>query len=274
VALGQLPEDQLLPEVNVIAERITLGPMLVPPPVKPVYTTLSIIVPVFNERRTVLQLLQSVMSQDVGGLAKELVIVDDFSTDGTREFLQEMDLEGLFETDGDTVKLLFHEKNKGKGAAVRTALEHCTGELILMQDADLEYDPNDYPQLLKPILDGRADAVFGNRFHEGAHRVPRFYRYVFNRCFSIVCNLVTDLSLRDVTACYKVFKRDLFEKITLKSDRFSFETEVTVKLAKIGARIYEVPIEYHGRTYAEGKKISWKDGVVAVYHLIRYRMAD
>jgi glycosyltransferase involved in cell wall biosynthesis len=264
----------LLPEMQVVAERITLRPMLVPPPEKQVFTTLSIIIPVFNERRTVMQLLQAVMQQGVGHLAKELIIVDDFSTDGTREFLQEMDLEEVFGCDGDTVKLLLHDKNKGKGAAVRTALEQCTGDLVLMQDADLEYDPSDYPQLLKPILEGRADAVFGNRFHEGAHRVPRFYRYVFNRCFSIVCNLVTDLSLRDVTACYKVFKRDLFDKITLKSDRFSFETEVTVKLAKIGARIYEVPIEYHGRTYAEGKKISWKDGVVAVYHLIRYRMAD
>ena len=267
----------MLPETQIIAEQRvtftpTLGPTLVPH--KPVYTTLSIIVPVFNERLTVMPLLQSVMQQDVGGLAKELIIVDDFSTDGTREFLQEMDLQDLFERDGDTVKLLLHDKNKGKGAAVRTALEQCTGEVVLMQDADLEYDPKDYPDLLKPILDGRADAVFGNRFHDGSHCVPRFYRYVFNRCFSIVCNLLTNLALRDVTACYKVFKRDLFNKITLKSDRFSFETEVTVKLAKIGARIYEVPIVYHGRTYAEGKKISWKDGVVAVYHLIRYRMAD
>jgi glycosyltransferase involved in cell wall biosynthesis len=238
------------------------------------FTTLSIVVPVYNERATVLQLLQTVMLQDIGTLRKELIIVDDYSTDGTREYLQQMDLQSLFGMDGSKVTLVLHDKNKGKGAGVRTALEHCTGELILMQDADLEYDPKDYPALLKPILDGHADAVFGNRFHDGAHRVSRFYRYVFNRCFSIVCNMLTNLALRDVTACYKVFKRELFDKITLKSDRFSFETEVTVKLAKIGARIYEVPIVYHGRTYAEGKKISWKDGVVAVYHLIRYRIAD
>lgn len=243
-------------------------------PESPQYTTLSIVVPVYNERATVMQLLQAVMRQDVGPLAKELVIVDDYSTDGTREYLQQMDLQSLFGRNGNSVKLVLHEKNKGKGAGVRTALEHCTGELILMQDADLEYDPKDYPELLRPILEGHADAVFGNRFHDGSHRVPRFYRYVFNRIFSIVCNMLTGLALKDVTACYKVFRREIFQKITIQSDRFSFETEVTVKLAKLGTRIYEVPIVYHGRTYAEGKKISWKDGVVAVYHLVRYRIAD
>ncbi|HWR35545.1 MAG TPA: glycosyltransferase family 2 protein [Clostridia bacterium] len=242
--------------------------------VRPVYTTLSIIVPVYNERRTVMNLLQIVMRQDVGHLAKELVIVDDLSTDGTREYLQEMDLASLFGRDGNTVKLVLHEKNMGKGAGVRTALRHASGDLVLIQDADLEYDPKDYPELLKPILDGHADAVFGNRFHEGAHRVPRFYRYVLNRCFSIMCNMLTNLALNDVTACYKVFTREVLDRINIKSDRFSLETELTVKLAKVGARIYEVPIVYHGRTYAEGKKISWKDGVAATYHLFRYRFRD
>jgi len=240
----------------------------------PVFTTLSIIVPVFNERKTVMQLLQSVMRQPVGHLSKELVIVDDFSTDGTREYLQEMDLESFFGREGNTVKLVLHEKNKGKGAGVVTALQHCSGELVLIQDADLEYDPKDYPELLRPILEGHADAVFGNRFHGGSHRVPRYYRYVFNRLFSIMCNMLTNLALHDVTACYKVFTRDILNRISIRSDRFSLETELAVKMAKVGARVYEVPIVYHGRTYAEGKKISWKDGVAASYHLFRYRFKD
>lgn len=240
----------------------------------PVYTTLSIIVPVYNERRTVMQLLQTVMRQPIGNLAKELVIVDDFSTDGTREYLQQMDLASLFGREGNTVKLVLHEKNKGKGAGVVTALQHCSGELVLIQDADLEYDPKDYPELLRPIVEGHADAVFGNRFHAGSHRVPRFYRFVLNRCFSIMCNMLTNLALNDVTACYKVFTREILNRISIKSDRFSLETELAVKMAKVGARIYEVPIVYHGRTYAEGKKISWKDGVAAAYHLFRYRFKD
>ena len=240
---------------------------------KPVYTKLSIIVPVYNERRTVLALLRTVMAQDVG-LAKELIVVDDFSTDGTREYLQEMDLPGLFGQNGNSARLVLHERNRGKGAGVRTGLAEASGELILIQDADLEYDPGDFPALLKPILDGRADAVFGNRFHYGSHRVPRFYRYVLNRLFSALCCSLTGLALHDVTACYKVFTREILNKITLRSDRFSFETEITVKLARIGACIYEVPIVYYGRTYAEGKKISWRDGVAALYHLFKYRIFD
>lgn len=240
---------------------------------KPAFTKLSIIVPVYNERRTVLELLRTVMSQEVG-LAKELIVVDDFSTDGTREYLQEMDLPGLFGQNGNSVRLILHEKNRGKGAGVRTGLAESTGELVLIQDADLEYDPGDFPALLKPILDGRADAVFGNRFHYGSHRVPRFYRYVLNRMFSALCCALTGLALHDVTACYKVFTREILNRITLRSDRFSFETEITVKLARIGACIYEVPIVYYGRTYAEGKKISWHDGVAALYHLFIYRFFD
>jgi glycosyltransferase involved in cell wall biosynthesis len=239
----------------------------------PVFTKLSIIVPVYNERRTVLELLRSVMTQEVG-LAKELIIVDDFSTDGTREYLQEMDLPGLFGRNGDSARLVLHEQNRGKGAGVRTGLAAATGELVLIQDADLEYDPADFTALLKPILDGRADAVFGNRFHYGSHRVPRFYRYLLNRMFSALCCALTGLALHDVTACYKVFTRDILERIHLRSDRFSFETEITVKLARIGACIYEVPIVYYGRTYAEGKKISWHDGVAALFHLFKYRFFD
>jgi 4-amino-4-deoxy-L-arabinose transferase-like glycosyltransferase len=242
--------------------------------VLPQFHTLSVIIPVYNERKTVMKLLQQVARQPLS-LHKQLVIVDDCSTDGTRELLRETDLPELLGGNGaNSVQLVLHEKNQGKGAAVRSGLEHVTGELVLIQDADLEYDPRDYPLLITPILEGHADAVFGNRFHNGPHRVPRYWRYVLNRCFSLLCNLLTGLSIHDVTACYKVFRRELFSQFHIRSDRFSIETEVTVKLAKLGARIYEVPIVYHGRTYAEGKKISWTDGVTAVYHMLKYRFKD
>jgi glycosyltransferase involved in cell wall biosynthesis len=238
------------------------------------FHTLSIIIPVYNERETVMQLLQQVARQPVA-LRKELIIVDDCSTDGTREFLQQTNLEGVLGNHGENaVKLALHEKNLGKGAGVRTGLAQASGEIVLIQDADLEYDPGDYPLLLAPILEGHADAVFGNRFHSGPHRVPRYYRYLLNRVFSIVCNSLTGVAIHDVTACYKVFRRELLERMHLRSDRFSIETEMTVKLAKMGVRIYEVPIVYHGRTYAEGKKISWQDGWRAFYDLIRYRFKD
>ena len=240
----------------------------------PQFHTLSVIVPVYNERKTVMRLLQQVARQPLS-LHKELIIVDDCSSDGTREFLRETDLQKLLGGNGaNTVKLVLHEKNQGKGAGVRSGLEHASGELILIQDADLEYDPRDYPALIAPILEGHADAVFGNRFHNGPHRVPRYGRYVLNRAFSMLCNVLTGLSIHDVTACYKVFRSEIFSQIHLRSDRFSVETEMTVKLAKLGVRIYEVPISYHGRTYAEGKKINWTDGVAAVYHLLLYRFKD
>jgi len=240
----------------------------------PQFRTLSIIIPVYNERQTVMQLLQQVAQQPVA-LQKELIIVDDCSTDGTREFLQQTDLEGMLSNQGtNTVKLALHEKNQGKGAGVRTGLAQATGEIVLIQDADLEYDPRDYPILIAPILEGHADAVFGNRFHSGPHRVPRYWRYVLNRIFSMLCNSLTGIAIHDVTACYKVFRRELLERMHLRSDRFSIETEMTVKLAKMRVRIYEVPIVYHGRTYAEGKKISWHDGWKALYDLIRYRFKD
>ena len=250
--LAELSEDEILPRFH----------------------TLSVIIPVYNERRTVMKLLQQVARQPLS-LHKEIIIVDDYSTDGTRELLQETDLQKLLGGNGaNTVKLVLHEKNQGKGAGVRSGLGHVSGELVLIQDADLEYDPRDYPLLITPILEGHADAVFGNRFHEGPHRVPRYWRYVLNRLFSLLCNMFTGLGIRDVTACYKVFRRDLLSQIQIRSDRFSIETEITVKLAKLGARIYEVPIVYHGRTYAEGKKISWTDGIIAVYHLLWYRFKD
>ena len=239
----------------------------------PDFHTLSVIIPVYNERRTVLKLLRQVARQPLS-LHKELIIIDDCSSDGTREFLRDTDLQELLGGGANTVKLVLHEKNRGKGAGVRTGLEHATGELVLIQDADLEYDPRDYPALIAPILEGHADAVFGNRFHFGSHRVPRFWRYVLNRIFSALCNILTGITIHDVTACYKVFRRDLLLRLNLRSDRFSVETEMTVKLAKLGVRIYEVPIVYHGRTYAEGKKISWSDGVKAVVDLVKYRFKD
>ena len=240
----------------------------------PQFHTLSVIIPVYNERRTVMKLLRQVARQPLS-LHKELIIIDDFSSDGTREFLQEADLdEALGGSGANSVKLVLHQKNMGKGAGVRTGLEHASGELVLIQDADLEYDPRDYPALIAPILEGHADAVFGNRFHYGSHRVPRFWRYTLNRMFSALCNMLTGVQIHDVTACYKVFRRELLEQLHLRSDRFSVETEMTVKLAKSGARIYEVPIVYHGRTYAEGKKINWRDGVMAVVDLVKYRFRD
>lgn len=259
---------EMMPPLGKARGLASYFPAIVGP--HPFFTTLTIIVPVYNERDTVMTMLEKVLLQDTG-LAKEIFVVDDCSTDGTREYLQSTDWESLCEDSGDSVQLLLHSHNRGKGACVRSALELAKGELVLVQDADLEYDPADYPALLLPILDGHADAVFGNRFHPGAHRVPRYYRFLLNRMFSILCNMLTSLALNDVTACYKVLRRDLLDSLKLESNRFSMETELTVKLAKTGARIYEVPIVYHGRTYAEGKKISWTDGLAATYHLFRYR---
>ena len=237
----------------------------------PLFRTLTIVIPVYNERDTVMTMLEKVLRQDTAPLSKEVVVVDDGSIDGTRELLQSAAWESLGREPGDRVHLLRHARNRGKGACLKSALAEARGELVLVQDADLEYDPADYPALLEPILSGRADAVFGNRFHAGAHRVPRFHRYVLNRMFTLLCNLLTSIALNDVTACYKVLRRDLLDELQLQSNGFSMETELTVKLARTGARIYEVPIVYYGRTYAEGKKIRWVDGLAAFYHLFRYR---
>ena len=179
------------------------------------FHTLSIIIPVYNERKTVMDLLQQVARQPVK-LHKELIIVDDCSTDGTREFLRQADLENALRNNGtNSVKLVMHEKNQGKGAGVRTGLAQATGEIVLIQDADLEYDPSDYPILIAPILEGYADAVFGNRFHGGPHLVPRYWRYVLNRIFSLLCNSLTGIAIHDVTACYKAFRRELLERMHL-----------------------------------------------------------
>ncbi len=229
---------------------------------------LSIIMPVYNEMTTIAEIIHRV-GEALVGLSKELVIVDDGSTDGTREYLQSL-AEG--ETrDGLTVKVIIHETNQGKGAAIRTAIAHVTGDIVLIQDADLEYDPQDYPALLKPILEQRADVVFGNRFHGGSHRVLYFWHFVGNKLLTTLCNIMTNLNLTDMEVGYKVFRAEILKQVQLCSNRFGFEPEITVKMARLDCRIYEVPISYHGRTYAEGKKINWRDGIAALLHMLRYR---
>jgi glycosyltransferase involved in cell wall biosynthesis len=226
---------------------------------------LSVVIPVFNERETIEEILRRVQAVNVG-LEKEIIVVDDSSTDGTRELLQTLK--------PPQVKVLFHEKNMGKGAALHTGFAQAEGDIVLVQDADLEYDPREYPRLLEPILDGRADVVYGSRFLGGPHRVLFFWHYVGNKMLTAFSNMISNLNLTDMETCYKVIKKEILQKIRLKSHRFGFEPEITVKLAKLRCRIYEVPVSYSGRLYEEGKKIGWKDGVAALFHLIRYRFFD
>lgn len=223
---------------------------------------LSVIIPAYNEKNTVLELLRRVEAVPLS-LDKEIIVVDDFSTDGTREVLG-----GLGRPD---IRVLFHAKNMGKGSALRTGFSEATGDIILVQDADLEYDPAEYPGLLAPILDGRADVVYGSRFLGGPHRVLFFWHSVGNRFLTGLSNVVTNLNLTDMETCYKVFRGDVLRKLSLKSRRFGFEPEVTIKVAKLKCRIYEVPVSYAGRNYSEGKKIGWKDGLAAIWHIMRYR---
>jgi glycosyltransferase involved in cell wall biosynthesis len=233
----------------------------------PTYSTpkkLSIIIPVFNERNTIENVVGTVLAVNIP-LEKEIVIVDDFSTDGTREILA-----GFENRYAGRVRVFLHNENHGKGYAIRTALAQVTGDLMLVQDADLEYDPQDYPVLLAPILAGRADVVFGNRFHGGQHRVLYFWHFQINQFLTFLSNLMTNLNLSDMEVGYKLFRREIIQNIKLTSDRFGFEPEVTIKAARQKCRIYEVPISYHGRTYEEGKKITWKDGVAALYFLFKY----
>ena len=234
---------------------------------KPI-TTLSVVMPVYNEKATIAQVVRTVLQADCG-LETELIIVDDFSTDGTRDVLGELEREAR-----GRMKLHWHDRNQGKGAALRTGFAAASGDVVLVQDADLEYDPTDYPVLLQPILNGHADAVFGNRFHGGPHRVLYFWHFQANRLLTLICNLLCNLNLSDMEVGYKAFRREVLQAIRLRSDRFGFEPEVTIKVAKLGCRIYEVPIAYHGRTYEEGKKIGWKDGVAALFHMLKYRFFD
>jgi glycosyltransferase involved in cell wall biosynthesis len=231
------------------------------------FQRLSILIPVFNEANTVGEILRRVRAADSCGLEKEIVLVDDASTDGTSDVLRKLQQPG-------GVKIISHPFNRGKGAALRTALEHATGDIILIQDADLEYDPSDYPNLLRPILDHRADVVYGSRFAGGTHRVLLFWHYLANRFLTLLSNMLCNLNLTDMETCYKVFRRQCVEGLKLTSDRFGIEPELTAKLARRRYRFYETGINYSGRDYAEGKKIGWKDGFAALWFIFRYRFFD
>lgn len=224
---------------------------------------LSIVIPVFNEEKTVEEIIRRAQDVDVG-LEKEIIIVDDGSTDSTQQILKGLNL--------PQIKIIYHDKNQGKGAALQAGFSKATGNIILVQDADLEYDPRDYPKLLEPILDGRADVVYGSRFLGGPHRVLFFWHYVGNKMLTSLSNMLSNLNLSDMETCFKVFRKDLLDQINLKSKRFGFEPEITLKLSKLKCRIYEVPISYSGRDYSEGKKIGWKDGVAAIIHILRFKL--
>jgi len=226
---------------------------------------LSIVIPVYNEKNTIREILRRVEAAPTG-LEKEIIIIDDCSRDGTREILESISDERFI--------VLFHETNQGKGAALRTGFERAGGDIVLIQDADLEYDPAEYPRLLEPILDGRADAVYGSRFLGGPHRVMFFWHFVGNRLLTTLSNMFTNLNLSDMETCYKVIRRSILRRIEIKSRRFGFEPEITAKLARRRCRIYEVPISYSGRDYSEGKKIGWKDGVSALFHILRFAFFD
>lgn len=237
---------------------------------------LSVVIPVFNEEATLGELLNMVVEAplptSVGEL--EVVTVDDCSSDGTWSELEAW--QPSDRQDGRSVAIVRerHPQNRGKGAALRTGFAAASGDVLLVQDADLEYDPAEYPVLLQPIIDGRADVVYGSRFLGGPHRVLFYWHYLGNQLLTLLSNMFSDINLTDMETCYKVFVREVLEQITLKSDRFGFEPEFTAKVARLGVRIYEVPISYHGRTYAEGKKIGWKDGVSAIWSILRFNIWD
>lgn len=224
---------------------------------------LSVVVPVYNEVSTAEELLRRVSQVP---LETEVVVVDDGSSDGTRELLEELRRQDLIDT------LVLHETNRGKGAAVRNGFRRATGHVVVVQDADLEYDPYELPDLLRPILTGRADAVYGSRFLGGPHRVLFFWHSVGNRFLTLLSNVLTDLNLTDMETCYKMIRRDLLATLPLRSNRFGIEPELTARLSQSGARIYEMPISYHGRSYAQGKKIGWKDGISAIWSILRYNV--
>ena len=234
---------------------------------------LSVLVPVYNEERTLEEVVRRVCDFQI---PKEIILVDDGSEDQSRTILTRLQEENARSNDPlNQIKVFFQPVNQGKGAALKTALSHVTGDIVLVQDADLEYDPKDYPSLLAPIQAGQADVVYGTRFYGGgAHRVLFFWHYMGNLALTLISNMLTNLNLSDMEVGYKVFRAEAVKGINLKSNRFGFEPEITVKLAKKRCRFYEVPISYHGRTYEEGKKITWKDGVAALYYLIRFRLAD
>jgi glycosyltransferase involved in cell wall biosynthesis len=221
---------------------------------------LSVVIPVYNEKNTILELLERVQGVD---LPKEIIVVDDYSTDGTREILQGLPV-------SEDLKIILQPRNQGKGAALRTGFGVVTGDIVVIQDADLEYDPAEYLNLIQPILANKADVVFGSRFLGGPHRVLLFWHSVGNRILTTLSNMITDLNLTDMETCYKVFRAEILKKIAFCENRFGFEPEFTAKVGKSRYRIYEVPISYSGRDYSEGKKIGWKDGVAAIYFILKY----
>lgn len=225
---------------------------------------LSIVIPIYNEAEHLEEILNQIDAVDIG-MEKELILVDDCSTDGTREIL-----ERLQNSEDNSAKIFYHEINRGKGATLRTGFQHVTGDITLIQDADLEYDPQDYPKLLQPILENKANVVYGSRFMDGRqHGLLR--SYLANRFLTSLSNFVNGTKLTDMETCYKVIKTDILKDITLRSDRFGFEPEITAKLARRKCKIVDVPISYRGRDYHEGKTVSWKDGVAAIFHIIRFR---
>ncbi len=228
------------------------------------YTKLSVIVPIFNERNTVVEIMRRMRAVELP-IECEFILVDDGSSDGTRQVLQQL---------GDsTVRVVSHPQNRGKGAAIRTGLEHVTGDLILIQDADLEYDPDDWPKLLAPIFRGKATVVYGSRF-TGERRNMLFLHWIGNRMLSLTTNVLYNTTLSDMETCYKLFDRKVFDGVTIRSDRFDFEPEITAKVLRQGIRIYEVPISYTGREFHEGKKITWRDGFAALYALVKFRFVQ
>jgi glycosyltransferase involved in cell wall biosynthesis len=220
------------------------------------------VIPVYNEAKTIKELIRRVQSVN---LSKEIIVVDDASADGTREVL-----DTLKEEEGLTV--IFHQSNQGKGAALRTAFAQVKGSIVIIQDADLEYDPQEYGKLIRPIIEGKADVVYGSRFLGGPHRVLFFWHYLGNKMITLLSNMLTNLNLTDMETCYKVFRAPLLEKFTIESNRFGVEPEITAKLAKLKCKIYEVDISYNGRDYSEGKKINWKDGIAAFYWILKYNL--
>lgn len=224
---------------------------------------LSVIVPCFNEIKTIGEVIENILKSTIN--PKEIIIVDDFSNDGSREYLKKIK--------NEKIKTIFHNKNLGKGKALSTGIDFARGQIIIIQDADLEYDPKEYPNVIGPILNGKADVVYGSRFQGGQpHRVVYFWHRVGNGFLTIFSNLFTDLNLTDMETCYKAFRSEIIKNIKIEEKRFGFEPEITAKISKLNCRIYEVGISYYGRTYKEGKKIGWKDGIRAIYCILKYNL--